>query len=70
MLENDYRIRKWLITKRSPQAKTILERIHKTIENILRTFRVQQDKLDKKDPLGGISAVTMFATKATVHTTL
>ena len=66
----DYGITKRPITKRNPQANSIIERIHQTIGNILRTFRVQENELDEEDPWGGILSATMFATRATVHTTL
>ena len=66
----DYGITKRPITKRNPQANSIIERIHQTIGNILRTFRVQKNELDEEDPWGGILSATMFATRATVHTTL
>ena len=69
MLE-DYGIKRKPITKRNPQANDIVERIHQTIGNILRTFRVQEDELDEEDPWGGILSATMFATRATIHTTL
>ena len=49
----DYGITKRPITKRNPQANSIIERIHQTIGNILRTFRVQENELDKEDPWGG-----------------
>ena len=69
MLE-EYGIKRKPITKRNPQANAIVERIHQTIGNILRTFRVQEDELDEEDPWGGILSATMFATRATIHTTL
>ena len=47
-----------------------MERIHQTIGNVLRTFEIQKDELDEDDPWSGILAATMFATRATVHTTL
>ena len=62
MVTNDYSIKRKGITKKNPQANAIIERIHQTIGNVIRTFQVQQDKyLDEKDPWGGILAATMFA---------
>jgi hypothetical protein len=46
----------------------IIERIHQTIGNIIRTFDVQL--IDEENPWGGILAATMFAVRATYHTTL
>ena len=58
------------ITSRNPQANSILERIHQTIGNIIRTFKVQDMVLDDENPWKGILAPTMFALCATVHTTM
>jgi transposase InsO family protein len=68
MIENDYGIKRKGITVRNPQANAIIERIHQTIGNMIRTF--QKDDLDEQDPWSGILAATMFATRATYHTTL
>lgn len=68
MIENDYGIKRRGITVRNPQANAILERVHQTIGNIIRTFA--KNDLDEKDPWAGILAATMFAIRATYHTTL
>jgi RNase H-like domain found in reverse transcriptase/Reverse transcriptase (RNA-dependent DNA polymerase)/Integrase zinc binding domain len=71
MVSNDYGIERKGITVRNPQANAIIERIHQTIANIIRTFEVQKDPyLDPDDPWSGILAATMFAVRATYHTTL
>ena len=69
MITNDYGITVKPITSRNPQANAILERVHQTIGNILRTFKVQNMVLDDENPWDGILASTMFALRATVHTT-
>ena len=69
MIINDYGITVKPITSRNPQANAILERVHQTIGNILRTFKVQNMVLDDENPWDGILASTMFALRATVHTT-
>ena len=69
MIINDYGITVKPITSRNPQANAILERVHQTIGNILRTFKVQNMVLDDENPWEGILASTMFALRATVHTT-
>ena len=69
MIINDYGITVKPITSRNPQANAILERVHQTIGNILRTFKVQNIVLDDKNPWDGILTSTMFALRATVHTT-
>ena len=70
MVKNDYGLSKHGATKRNPQANAIIERIHQTIGNIIRTFQVQDAYLDEENPWDGILAATMFATRATYHTTL
>ena len=69
MITNDYGITVKPITSRNPQANAILERVHQTIGNILRTFKVQNMVLDDKNPWNSILTSTMFALRATVHTT-
>ena len=67
MLVNDYGIKKKPITKRNPQANAIVERVHQTIGNMIRTFEPQD--IDDDDPWSGILAAVAFAVRATVHTT-
>ena len=70
MVKDEYGIKRKPITKRNPQANAIIERIHQTIGNIIRTFQAHEDPyLDETDPWGGILAATMFAVRATYHTT-
>ena len=38
------------ITSRNPQASSILEWVHQTIDNIIRTFKVQNMILDDENP--------------------
>ena len=68
MIENDYGIKRKGTTVRNPQANAILERVHQTIGNIIRTF--SKENLDEENPWGGILAATMFAVRATFHTTM
>ena len=69
MITNAYGIMVKPITSRNPQANVILERLHQTISNILRTFKEQNMVLDDENLWDGILAFTMFALRATVHTT-
>ena len=58
-------------TVRNPQANAILERVHQTIGNMIRTFQVyNRDDLDEEDPWSGILSAVMFAIRSTYHTTL
>jgi len=67
MVKEDYGVKTKPITARNPQANSIIERIHQTIGNIIRTFDI--DEVDDDDPWSGILAATMFAVRATYHTT-
>ena len=70
MIELEYGIKKKPITKRNPQANAIVERVHQTIGNMIRTFEVQDiDDLDEEDPWSGILTAVAFAVRATIHTT-
>lgn len=65
MTASDYGVKKKPITTRNPQANSILEMMHQTIGNMIRSFEVH-----KKDPWTGILSAVRFATRATVHTTM
>jgi transposase InsO family protein len=67
MLEDKYDITKKPITKRNPQANSIIERVHQTLGNMIRTFSVQT--MEEDSPWDGILAAVAFAVRATVHTT-
>ena len=70
MIQDDYGIKKKPITKRNPQANAIVERVHQTIGNMIRTFQIQgEDNLDEKEPWKGILTAVAFAVRATLHTT-
>ena len=70
MIQDDYGIKKRPITKRNPQANAIIERIHQTIGNMIRTFEITETDVDENDPWSGLLSAVMFATRATYHTTL
>ena len=70
MIKNDYGIKAKPITTRNPQANAIVERVHQTIGNIIRTFELQDNYLDEEDPWAGILSATAFAIRSTYHTTL
>ena len=70
MITVDYNIKPKVITNRNPQANAIIERVHQTIGNVLRTFDVNKTVLDSDDPWSGILSATDFAIRNTVHTTL
>ena len=68
MIETDYGIKRKSITTRNPQANAIIERIHQTLGNMVRTFDLND--LPQHDPWKGMLAATMFAVRSTFHTTL
>eukprot|EP00957_Ditylum_brightwellii_P159545 12145457-Ditylum_brightwellii.AAC.1 len=69
MIQRDYGVTKRSITARNPQVNGIVERIHQTIGNMFRTFRVHSTELDEEDPWSGILGAVMFDTRATMHST-
>jgi len=69
MVQSDYGVTKKPATTRNPQANSILERIHQTIGNMVRTHQVGSADVDENDPWSGILAAMMFAVRATYHTT-
>ena len=70
MITNIYGIKQKVITSRNPQANAIVERVHQTLGNMLRTYRINHTKLDEENPWTGILTAIAFAIRATVHTTL
>jgi RNase H-like domain found in reverse transcriptase/Reverse transcriptase (RNA-dependent DNA polymerase)/Integrase zinc binding domain len=70
MMVDDYGVKKKPITKRNPQANAIVERVHQTIGNMIRTFSVADNPdIVENDPWTGILNAVAFAVRATVHTT-
>lgn len=70
MVEQDYGVKKKPITKRNPQANAIVERVHQTIGNMIRSFQMgSNEEVDEEDPWSGILSAVAFAVRATVHST-
>ena len=59
MCQNDNGLKRKQITTRNPQSNAIIEQIHQTIGNIIRTFDVSN--IDNNNPWSGIIAATIFA---------
>lgn len=72
MVESDYGILRKPCTVRNPQANSILERIHLTIGNLLRSFDLKdlEEGFTFGEAFEGLLSAVRFATRATVHTTL
>jgi hypothetical protein len=71
MCENDYGIKRKVISTRNPQANAIVEHAHQMLGNLIRSFELQDKPYyDSDDPWGGILAAASFAMHAMYHTTL
>eukprot|EP00957_Ditylum_brightwellii_P087169 6634534-Ditylum_brightwellii.AAC.1 len=70
MIASDYGVKKKPITARNPEENSIIERIHQTVGNMIRSFEVHNTTIDEKDPRTGILGAVRLATRATVHTTM
>ena len=69
MISDDYGITKRPITVRNPQTNSIIERIHQTLGNIIRTFELHNEADVTQDTWKGVLSAAMFALRATYHTT-
>ena len=69
MIASDYRITCNPINTRNSQTNIIMESVHKTIVDIIHTFKIQEMDLDNENPWEGILTSTMFVIWSTVHTT-
>ena len=68
MIQANYEITVKPVTSRNPQANSILERVHETIDKIIHTFKVQDMVLKDENPWDGILASTMFVLRAMIYT--
>eukprot|EP00957_Ditylum_brightwellii_P124287 9473979-Ditylum_brightwellii.AAC.1 len=50
MILKDYGVKEKPITVRNSQASSIIEKIHQTIGNMIRPFKVHSTGIDEKDP--------------------
>jgi hypothetical protein len=70
IIAKDYGIEWKGFAIRNPQANARNKRIHQTIGKIICTFEIQsRDNLDKSNPCFGNLSATMFAIRASFHTT-
>ena len=54
----------------NPQANGVIERVHQVLNNCLRTYELEKQELDERDPFGPFLAAAAFAVRSTFHTTL
>ena len=69
MITRDYGVKKKSITTHNPQANAIIERVHQTSGNVIRTMEVYDQDLDQEETFRGVILVTCFAIRSTVQTT-
>jgi hypothetical protein len=70
-LLNSYGIKFKPTTIRNPQANSIIEHVHKVLNNMLRTFELSEAELDNsQNPWEGFLQSTAWAIRSTYHTTL
>ena len=69
MVKKHYGVKGKPITTRNPQANAIVERIHQTLGNMVRTFELQDCYLDEENPWKAILTAAAFAVRSTVHLT-
>jgi transposase InsO family protein len=66
----NYGLSKKITTAYNPQSNGIIERVHQTVADALRTFELEQRELDEKDPWTPFLQAACFAVRSTYHTTL
>ena len=69
MLHDDYGIRRKLITTRNPQANSIVQRTHRTVQQLITSQNVTSKKDLQDGSWTGILSTVGFAMRETVHTT-
>ena len=65
---NEYRITKHGVSVPNLQANFILERVHQTIRNMIRTFQVHSPNAWSNDPWPEILLVVIYIVHAIIHT--
>jgi hypothetical protein len=69
-LVNNYGIKKKSSTPFNPQSNGIIERVHLTLNDSLRTAEIEDREMDEKDPWGPFLASAAYAIRSIFHTTL
>jgi hypothetical protein len=67
---NNYGIKKKNSTPFNPQSNGIIERVHLTLNDSLRTAEIDGTEMDEKDPSGPCLSSAAYAIHSTFHTTL
>jgi transposase InsO family protein len=69
-LVNNYGIKKKNSTPFNPQSNGIIERVHLTLNDSLRTAEIDGREMDEKYPWGPFLFSAAYAIRSTLHTTL
>ena len=69
-LIKNYGLKRKPTTKYNPQSNGIVERVHAVLNDILRTFELEERELDERNPWDEFLSAAAFAIRATYHTTL
>jgi hypothetical protein len=69
-LVNNYGIKKNNSTSFNPQSNGIIERVHLTLNDSLRTAEIDGREIDEKDPWGPFLSSAAYAIHSAFHTTL
>lgn len=67
---DDFGLKRKPTSRKNPQANSIIERVHQTIGNMIRSFNLDDADLDPNDPYGDLLASVAWAVRSTYHTTL
>jgi hypothetical protein len=60
-----------MISTQNPQVNVIIEHVHQTLGNLIRSFQLQDKPYyDLDDPWGGILVAIALVLRSTYHTTL
>ena len=69
LIEEEYVILTKPATAGNPQANSFIERTHKVLANLIRTFEMDQKYVDEDNPWKGILSAADFSIRSTFHTT-
>ena len=70
VLMKNYGMKRKPTSKYNPQSNGIVERVHAVLNDILRTFELEEREINEDDPWSEFLSAAAFAIRATYHTTL
>jgi len=70
LIEEEYQIKARPSSVRNPQSNAIIERVHGTIGNMMRTIDMTNISNTDDDPFAGVVSAICWAVRSTYHTTL